>query len=198
MSWSKGADEAGGGNYLSIPIDSEATVQIAGMYKFVEKDFGDGNQWMTEIPVHHLGNPTEDGEPVILSMGKRRSQELLRACGDIEAKGTDPTTRALKIECYAIKHPTRAGQRIGKLRVTDLGPATEHGGVSQWSAGADGAGDSVDWINEIAAAPDMAALRDVFQQAWKSTSDSTVRDLMVAAKDDRKAELTAADIDLPF
>jgi len=200
-SWNQGADEASGGDYIKSGIGTDTTIQIAGMFEFKEKTFDEakGPQQMCEIPAFDLANPTEDGQPAIWSCGKRKSQDLLRLCGDLDAKGIDPTTRAIRIVCVGHQHPTKAGRTIGRLTCTDLGPATEHGGQSVWAAGASDSGprDGVDHINEIANAPTMDALRAAFTAAWKSTTDTTNRDLMTAAKDDRKAELEAGE-DLPF
>ena len=196
--WEQGAKEAAGGDYLSVPIGVTVKVQIAGMYSFQEVEFDDGAQVMCQIPVIDLDSTSEDGEAVILSMGKRRSHPLLALCGEMTARKVDPSTRAISIECVGHPHPTKTGKKIGKITCTDLGPATEHGGSNVWTDGAadadpDPAGSA---IAAMQRAGDVDQLKQAFAAGWRSTSDQAVRAALTAAKDRRKGELEGED--LPF
>jgi len=201
MSWDQGAKEAAGGDYLSVPIGVTVKVQIAGMYQFTDVEFDDGVQTMCQIPVINLDAPSDDGEPVILSMGKRRSHPLLALCGELQAKKSDPTTRAIQIECKGIKHPTKVGKQIGKIICTDLGPASEHGGVNVWSAGAADADADADpattAMAAMASAADVDALKAAFAAGWKSTSDLSIRATLKAAYEDLKVAIEGGE-DIPF
>ena len=201
MSWNTGAKDAGGGDYFGPRVGDTVRVQLAGMYAFVEKDFGDPTPaQMCEIPAHDLDNPTDDGAARTLSMGKRRSQPLLAMCGDLEAQGLDPLSRAIEIECYGIKHPTMAGKTIGKLRCKDLGPATEHGGSSRWNGGAEVADPVASAVSAMADAATEDELRTVFGLAWRSHTDEAARVKLKASYNDAKARLApaAAVEDIPF
>ena len=200
MGWEQGAKEAEGGDYLSVPIGATVKVQIAGMYNFVDVEFDDGPQTMCQIECIDLDNPSADGDTVILSMGKRRSHPLLALCGELQAKKTDPTTRAIKIECVGHKHPTKVGKKIGKIVCTDLGAASDHGGVNVWSAGADDAGAADGATIAMAAikqASDADQLKQAFAAGWKSTTDQSIRATFKAAYDERLAAFDDGD-DVPF
>ena len=194
--WEQGAKEAAGGDYLGVPIGVTVKVQIAGMYSFQEVEFDDGAQVMCQIPVIDLDSTSEDGEAVILSMGKRRSHPLLALCGEMVSRKVDPSTRAISIECVGHPHPTKTGKKIGKITCTDLGPATEHGGSNVWTDGAADADPAGPAIAAMQRAGDVDQLKQAFAAGWRSTSDQAVRAALTAAKDRRKGELEGED--LPF
>jgi len=194
--WEQGAKEAAGGDYLSVPIGVTVKVQIAGMYSFQEVEFDDGAQVMCQIPVIDLDSTSEDGEAVILSMGKRRSHPLLALCGEMVSRKVDPSTRAISIECVGHPHPTKTGKKIGKITCIDLGPATEHGGSNVWTDGAADADPAGPAIAAMQRAGDVDQLKQAFAAGWRSTSDQAVRAALTAAKDRRKGELEGED--LPF
>jgi len=200
MGWDQGAKEAAGGDYLSVPIGVTVKVQIAGMYSFAEVAFDDGPQVMCQIPVIDLDDTGGEGEPVILSMGKRRSHPLLALCGEMAAKKVDLFSRAIKIECVGHPHPTKVGKRIGKIVCTDLGAATDHGGTNVWTDGAadaEPADAATTAMAAMASAADLDALKAAFAAGWRGTTDQSTKATLTAAKDQRKAELEGGE-DLPF
>ena len=196
--WNQGAIDAGGGDYFGCSIGEIVVLQIAGMFEFVDKTFDEskGPQSMCEIPAHNLGDPTEDGTPRTFSTGRRRSQPLLALCAELDGKGLDPRTRAIRVEVNGRPHPTKAGQTIGDMVATDLGPATEHGGVSLYAAAAVAADPATACMDAMGKAADLDALKAAFGPGYKA-ADATVRHVLKAAYDERKAAFEDS-ADVPF
>ena len=192
MSWEQFNDEMAdsGGQWIKLNIGDTVKIQICGVPTFYDKTWDSGNtDRMIKLDVIDLS----DGERKSLDAPKRRADPLVDLQRSMQAKGVDVLTRKLEIECYSIPHHRRPGARIGKWKITDLGPADAAPPADSWS---DGEAYNGDHEAAILAAPTMEALKRAFSIAHKDANgDQSAIDRYTAAKDQRKADLSA---DVPF
>lgn len=199
MSWDTFDREVTSGAYVKLTIGEKVQIQIVGEPTFTDKTWEGGKtDRMICLQVLDLS----DGEPKQLDAPVRRAGPLGELRAELRSKGVDIASRAIEIECYAIPHPRRAGARIGKWRIKDLGAASDHGGKDAWSdvgepsAPAPGEYDG-NRESAILGAVDLDDLKALFSAAWISTTDADARARYTEAKDARKAELESGDA-VPF
>ena len=184
------------GDYVKLNIGDTRELQIVDCRGTSIKVWDDGKtSTMVTFSVHDQNDPTEDGSPRTLDVPVRRARPLGELREALAADGVDIGDRILSIECYAMSHPTRPGRRIGKWRVTDMGPATAAAGAPHDDAPPmhdDAIDDATD---AIMLATDVDDCKSAFAAAWKSTRDAGERAQYQRAYQARLSAL--GDDDLP-
>jgi len=206
MSWGElEAIAGGGGGFVRLNIDDKRRLVFLRVVKRFDKEWPDGKIDRDWIMFDVLDVDDIDAGVKSLDVAGRRAAPLAALRSELDGKGIDIVDRVVEVECYAVKHPTRAGARLGKWRVADVGPAPAVPTAPAVDAvapvtpgnGASGADVAID---AMGAATGLDGLKAAFSDGWKSTDDPATRSHLQVVYESRKGILSgAADADgIPF
>ena len=197
MSWDQIDESAGGGAaFVRLNIGDKARLVFKKLVKRFDKEWPDGKIDRDWLLFEVIDADDIDAGIKSLDVAGRRASVLAPLRAELAAKGLDIGDRLIEVECYAEKHPTRPGARIGKWRVTDIGPAPVAADTAAETPSNDAASAGVDAMN---AAANVAALKVAFGDAWNATSDVATRSHLKTVYEARKAKISTADADgVPF